>query len=553
MSRASARSVYSAFISYAKADEKKAKEVAAGLEERNFKCWIAPRDVRPGHSYGDEIVRGIEKSRAFILVLSKASNGSAFVAREVERAVSKGKAVYAIRIENVQPSPSLELFISGTQWIDAWSGGLSPHIDGLANLLRKKRSATQAVAATGESETKPPMLSRVRPAWLVGGAALTIAAIAGAVLLLMPYWNRGGGSTASLADDPDYQACAKMSGDTAIAFCDRALASGKFTGKELAIAYLNRGYERGTKNDRDGELSDYEAAIRADPTYALAYSNRGIVYRRLGKLDLALEDLNEAIRLDATADAYNRRGLIHQDKSDLENALKDFNDAVRLDSDHSSALINRADLYRQTGKLDLATADYKKALSLDMDAATRQNVVAALSSLGVTTGDKDADPDYQGCEKLSGAAALAACDRAIASENFGGAELSELYRLRGWERRERNDLDGAMSDYNLALQTDSANLNAYYHRGRLFYARNQFELAIKDFDEAIRLKSDYANAFWNRGKAFQKKGDLEQARQDYNTALSLNPEAAIKEEIETALKALDQQSGTASQSSSANP
>src|SRR3990170_3052156 len=136
MSRASARTAYSAFISHAKADEKKAREIAAALEERGFKCWIAPRDVRPGHGYDDEIVRGIEKSRAFILILSKASNGSAFVAREVERAVSKNKPVYAVRVENVQPSPSLELFISGTQWIDAWSGRLAHHTDSLANLLR---------------------------------------------------------------------------------------------------------------------------------------------------------------------------------------------------------------------------------------------------------------------------------------------------------------------------------------------------------------------------------------------------------------------------------
>jgi hypothetical protein len=147
MARAAARTAYSAFLSHAKTDEKKAREIAAALEERGFKCWIAPRDVRPGHGYGDEILRGIEKSRAFILVLSKASNGSAFVAREVERAVSKGKAVYAIRVENVQPSPSLELFISGTQRIDAWSGRLSSHIDGLANLLRKKRMQSKLLAS----------------------------------------------------------------------------------------------------------------------------------------------------------------------------------------------------------------------------------------------------------------------------------------------------------------------------------------------------------------------------------------------------------------------
>jgi hypothetical protein len=100
----------SAFISHAKGDAKKAQEIAASLEERGLKCWIAPRDVRAGRSYGDEIITGIENSRSFVLVLSRASNDSAFVAREVERAVSKKKPIFAIRVANVEPSPSLELF-----------------------------------------------------------------------------------------------------------------------------------------------------------------------------------------------------------------------------------------------------------------------------------------------------------------------------------------------------------------------------------------------------------------------------------------------------------
>ena len=104
----------SAFISHAKADEKKASAIASALEAKGFKCWIAPRDVKPGRSYGDEIIRGIESTRSFVLVLSKASNDSAFVAREVERAVSKKKPIFAVRLADVQPAPSLELFISGT-------------------------------------------------------------------------------------------------------------------------------------------------------------------------------------------------------------------------------------------------------------------------------------------------------------------------------------------------------------------------------------------------------------------------------------------------------
>jgi hypothetical protein len=176
----------SAFISYAKADQAKAQEIAASLEQRGFKCWIAPRDVRPGRTYGDEIIRGIEASRALILVLSSASNASGFVSREIERAVSKNKPIFTIRIEDVLPSPALELFISSTQWIDAFSGRLGPHVDRLAELLAEDE-APGSVAPAPRAAAKP---SPQRPVWrsplALGAAALVlVGAIGGLALLLM--------------------------------------------------------------------------------------------------------------------------------------------------------------------------------------------------------------------------------------------------------------------------------------------------------------------------------------------------------------------------------
>ena len=56
-----------------------------------------------------------------VLLLSGHANQSAFVNKEVERAISKGKVVIPLRIQDVQPSRALELFISSTQWIDAWA------------------------------------------------------------------------------------------------------------------------------------------------------------------------------------------------------------------------------------------------------------------------------------------------------------------------------------------------------------------------------------------------------------------------------------------------
>ena len=142
----------SAFISHAKADAKKAQEIAASLEERGLKCWIAPRDVTAGRTYGDEIIRGIESAKAFVLVLSKGSNGSAFVAREVERAVSKQKPIFVIRLANIEPAPALELFISGTQWIDAFPGKLGPHIGKLAKLLGEDGGIEQTKPERGDRD-----------------------------------------------------------------------------------------------------------------------------------------------------------------------------------------------------------------------------------------------------------------------------------------------------------------------------------------------------------------------------------------------------------------
>jgi len=116
------RGDYSAFISFASENREKAEAICASLERRGFVCWIAPRDVLAGREYADEIIGGIERSASVVLVLSEAANASVFVDREIERAFSKQNPIFPVRIEESTPSPSLEPFISGTHWLDAWQG-----------------------------------------------------------------------------------------------------------------------------------------------------------------------------------------------------------------------------------------------------------------------------------------------------------------------------------------------------------------------------------------------------------------------------------------------
>jgi len=165
---------YSAFISYASENGEKAEEICASLERRGLVCWMAPRDIRAGREYADEIIHGLERSAAVVLVLSEAANTSVFVLREIERAVSKDINVVPVRIEEVTPSPGLELFISGTHWMDVWRGNWDAHMDRLVRDLSDSPSGPAKVEASAghrsvEQHRSLPMV------YVAAGVVLAVA------------------------------------------------------------------------------------------------------------------------------------------------------------------------------------------------------------------------------------------------------------------------------------------------------------------------------------------------------------------------------------------
>ena len=117
------------FISYSAIDKPVADAVVAGLERHKLRCWIAPRDIRPGREYGEEIIEGIGQCPVMVLIFSKNSNHSKQVVREVERAVHGSKIILPFRIEDTSPSGSMEYFLSLPHWLDALTPPLEDHID----------------------------------------------------------------------------------------------------------------------------------------------------------------------------------------------------------------------------------------------------------------------------------------------------------------------------------------------------------------------------------------------------------------------------------------
>jgi hypothetical protein len=147
------------FISYASNDAAVAEQICRLLEDDAIGCWIAPRNVDPGHDFAEQILDGIESTRVMVLLLSAHANASPFVKREVERAISKGKVVIPFRIEEVRPSRSLELYVSTNQWIDAWTPPLESRVHVLASAIRgllKLPPLQGDGAATGTGYGVPP-------------------------------------------------------------------------------------------------------------------------------------------------------------------------------------------------------------------------------------------------------------------------------------------------------------------------------------------------------------------------------------------------------------
>ncbi len=104
------------FISHSSQDRTWADAAWGVLEERNMRCWIAPRDIAAGTEWGASIIDGIDRSKVMVLIFSSNANESPQVRREVERAIGKSIPILPLRIEDIRPQGSMEFALSNTHW-----------------------------------------------------------------------------------------------------------------------------------------------------------------------------------------------------------------------------------------------------------------------------------------------------------------------------------------------------------------------------------------------------------------------------------------------------
>jgi hypothetical protein len=153
------------FICHSSRDKTVVDAVCSVLEARGVRCWVAPRDIAAGVSWGEAIINAIAGAKAMVLVFSSTANKSQQVEREIERAVHHNIPVIPFRIENVAPERALEYFLSTPHWLDAYTPPLDGHLQQLAD---------QVVALVGKSASDAPPLAPIAAA---EAAAASIAPV----------------------------------------------------------------------------------------------------------------------------------------------------------------------------------------------------------------------------------------------------------------------------------------------------------------------------------------------------------------------------------------
>jgi tetratricopeptide (TPR) repeat protein len=154
---------------------------------------------------------------------------------------------------------------------------------------------------------------------------------------------------------------------------------------------------------------------------------------------------------------------------------------------------------------------------------TDEKQAAKSSPAPAESEESDGDLVNRGIEKAKNGdldGAIADFDRAMQLNPKDDAP----YYNRAQARRLKKDTAGAIADYTRAIELGSTNPAAYNNRGNARAENNDREGAISDYTRAIELKPDYARAYYNRAVARKEKGDASGANADFKRARELDPE-----------------------------
>ncbi|WP_243451293.1 tetratricopeptide repeat protein [Desulfovibrio psychrotolerans] len=129
---------------------------------------------------------------------------------------------------------------------------------------------------------------------------------------------------------------------------------------ERAFARAHILWRGETCSDPDLAVTLLTEAVELEPEYAQAWLRRGLAYSDKRWYDLALEDLNRAVRLAPTPESYAYRGLVQMRLGNYLGAEQDLTTAAEMNPGYHRAWNFRAATKLLNGNVPGACEDFAR-------------------------------------------------------------------------------------------------------------------------------------------------------------------------------------------------
>ncbi len=230
-----------------------------------------------------------------------------------------------------------------------------------------------------------------------------------------------------------------------------------------AIEYLTRGLA----------LSAEQRPHERPPAFVSVYAGLAVCRHALGQQDLARDELTKACNSTPPRNwnfydwyhLFAALNAVGQQEQGLEWSEK----YVELSPQCSCAYLWRGRFRLALEQRQQAIEDFKNAIKL-----LPHDPSAYVSMLEIYLHEEQIVKGLELCDAWAEA----------------GPSSSHPFRWRGLFHYQSNRYAEALKDLDSALQKDSKDARAYYHRGRTRLALKKYDLALSDFDEALALNPE---------------------------------------------------------------
>lgn len=236
--------------------------------------------------------------------------------------------------------------------------------------------------------------------------------------------------------------------------------------------------------------------------------NRAVKATEADSLAQAVEYLRKAVSTDPAHEQnvwlYTNMGYLQCSLQHYDEAMQSYTFALNVAPFHVPALLGRATLYMEMGKLELARVDY--SLVLDVEKDHEEALLMRAYIYKVQRQYKFAEADYAHLLRLRPDHFSARLGMAMLKQSQGervesvqllsvlitesaqdSERLALLYRARAEVEWESGRSDNALLDVEHSLKYDASQAEVYLLRGQIYLSQEKKSLAKRDFQKAQEL------------------------------------------------------------------